>query len=405
MQLYLHIVELYANIVAYRKGINMIIRQLWLNRIENAWQKHSIIWLPGVRRAGKTSVCKSIKNCEYFDCELPRIRRLMEDPEDFFQNLGPNRIVLDEIHRLPDPSELLKIAADHFPHIKIIATGSSTLSASKKFKDTLTGRKTKIWLSPLLLSESELFGSKKLEHRLLHGGLPPFFISKDLPEEDFNEWLDDYWAKDIQELFSISNKYSFQRFTELIMANSGNLFEATKFATPCEVSRTTINKYLHILDQTFVAHIIKPFTNYINSEIVSAPKVYGFDTGFVCHHKHWNKLRQEDYGILLEHIVLNELLSQFPSCKLQYWRDKAKHEIDFIFFKNRRQQQPTAIECKWSANNFNPKNLHKFRSRYPDGNNFVITNDINKAYTRNFDDIKVTFINIHQLVSQFNKIE
>jgi hypothetical protein len=36
--------------------------------------------------------------------------------------------------------EMLKIAADHYPDIKVIATGSSRLSASAKFKDTLAGR-------------------------------------------------------------------------------------------------------------------------------------------------------------------------------------------------------------------------------------------------------------------------
>ena len=158
---------------------------------------------------------------------------MMDDPEAFLQSLSGKNVVLDEIHRLTNPSELLKIAADHYPDTKIIATGSSTLSASKKFRDTLTGRKIKIWLAPMLYSESKLFGNDNLEHRLLHGGLPPFFMQDELPEVEFVEWLDGYWAKDVQELFNISNKHSFQRFTELLLANSGNIFEATKYASPC----------------------------------------------------------------------------------------------------------------------------------------------------------------------------
>jgi len=39
-----------------------------------------------------------------------------------------------------------------------------------------------------------------LKHRLLRGGLPPFFLAEDLEERDFQEWIDAYWAKDIQEL-------------------------------------------------------------------------------------------------------------------------------------------------------------------------------------------------------------
>jgi predicted AAA+ superfamily ATPase len=80
-------------------------------------------------------LCQTLSDIEYFDCELPRVRRLMEDRQEFLDSVGDGRIVLDEIHRLPNPSELLKVAADHYPKLQIVATGSSTLGASAKFKD------------------------------------------------------------------------------------------------------------------------------------------------------------------------------------------------------------------------------------------------------------------------------
>ncbi len=122
----------------------MIKRNDWIERIEKALETRTIIWLAGVRRVGKTTLCQSLENIEYFDCELPRIRRQMEDPQDFLDSLHGKRVVLDEIHRLPNPSELLKIAADHYPDVHIIATGSSSLGASSKFGDTLTRRKRDI---------------------------------------------------------------------------------------------------------------------------------------------------------------------------------------------------------------------------------------------------------------------
>lgn len=62
------------------------------------------------------------------------------------------------------------------------------------------------------------FGDTDLPHRLLHGGLPPFFLSQEQPERDFQEWMDAYWAKDIQKLFRPEWRASFQRFVELLMA-------------------------------------------------------------------------------------------------------------------------------------------------------------------------------------------
>ena len=96
----------------------MIIRRLvWENLIERLWEKRSIIWLMGVRRLGKTMLCKSVPDSTYFDCESPRTRVLLEDPESFLKQYQGQRLVLDEIHRLNNPTELLKIAADHFPQI------------------------------------------------------------------------------------------------------------------------------------------------------------------------------------------------------------------------------------------------------------------------------------------------
>ena len=43
--------------------------------MEKSWVKRSIVWLKGVRRAGKTSLAQTLDRIEYFDCELPRVRR------------------------------------------------------------------------------------------------------------------------------------------------------------------------------------------------------------------------------------------------------------------------------------------------------------------------------------------
>jgi len=116
-------------------------RHSWLEKIEKAWQHRSILWLSGVRRVGKTCLSQTLPNIEYFDCELPRIRRMMDGPESFLEDLRRRRIILDEIHCLGNPSELLKIVADYYPDIQVLAIGSSTLGASTKFRDTLAGRK------------------------------------------------------------------------------------------------------------------------------------------------------------------------------------------------------------------------------------------------------------------------
>ncbi len=380
----------------------MVQREYWIKRIEEGWEKRSVVWLSGVRRIGKTYLTRSLQEIEYFDCELPRVRRMMEDSQSFLEGLKGKRIVLDEIHRLENPSELLKISADHYKDIHILATGSSTLGATRKFKDTLTGRKFELWLTPLMSNDLEDFGNTSLPHRFLHGGLPPFFLENQIPEKEYQEWMDAFWAKDIQELFRIERKYPFQKFFELIMAGSGGIFEATRYAAPCEVSRSTISNYLQILESTFVVHVIRPFSSHKVTEIVSAPKVYGLDTGFICYHRGWDTLRKEDLGYLWEHYVLNELQAQLQTRKINYWRDKRGHEIDFIWLK--RGHQPITIECKWSAGQFDPAGVKAFRHQYPQGENFLVAPDVDRPYSKHYDDIQLQCVNLSELVNRLKNI-
>lgn len=175
--------------------MRMVQRRFWQKLVEQNWRERSVVWLAGVRRVGKTFLCQSLDDIEYFDCELPRTRRMMEDAQAFLEGLGKRRIVLDEVHRLPNPSELLKIAADHYPNIRVLATGSSTLGASAKFKDTLAGRKRNVWLTPMCLEDLKDAKHIDFRHRFLRGGLPPFFLAESFPERDVQEWVDAYWVK------------------------------------------------------------------------------------------------------------------------------------------------------------------------------------------------------------------
>ena len=326
----------------------------------------------------------------------------MEDPEAFLDAHKGKRVVLDEIHRLPNPSELLKIAADHYPTVRIIATGSSTLGATRKFRDSLTGRKGEIWLTPAMSDDLDSLHVKSLEKRLYRGGLPPFLLADAPNENDFQEWMDSYWAKDIQEMFRLERRQSFLRFVELLLTASGGIFEATRYARASEVSRPTIANYLSVLETTYVAHVIRPYSTGKVAEIVAAPKVYGFDTGFVCYFRGWHTPRPDDLGLLWEHYVLNEIHARLQTRRIQYWRDKQGHEVDFVLA--RRGAPPVAVECKWSARDFDPKPLKAFAARYPKAQHFVVASDVDRAYPKRFDTLNVTFTGLDGLVDRLAKI-
>ena len=93
--------------------------------------------------------------------------------------------------------------------------------------------------------------------------------------------------------------------------------------------------------------------------------------------------------MLWEHFVLNELMTRTQNRDIAYWRDKRGHEIDFVLA--RRGKRPMAIECKWSADNFDPTNLRAFRQQHPVGENVVVAQDIDRAFSRTFGESRVRF--------------
>jgi predicted AAA+ superfamily ATPase len=381
----------------------MVRRDYWIERIEHLWTLRSIVWLTGVRRVGKTCLATSLSDVEYFDCDELAVRSSLRDPMTFLAALRGKRVVLDELHRLDDPTAVLKNAADHFPDVRIVATGSSRISASRKFRDSLTGRKYELHLRPLIAPDLAPFGDTDMTHRLAAGGLPEHFM-RSQPEAAFREWMDSFWVKDIQELFPVDQFGPFRRFVELVLADSSGIFEATRFAAACELSRPTISKYLAMLEATHVAIVVRPFTTRRATEIVAAPRVYGFDTGFVAHYRGWRTLRSEDLGFLWEHFVLNELLARLDLDRLHYWRDKRGHEVDLVL--GRPGRDPIAIECKWSQSRVDAfGGLAAFRRLYPSGENYVVTSDASRPLPVGGAGVVATVVPLEELVDRLRREE
>jgi uncharacterized protein len=367
----------------------MIIRPYWLEKLKNAWEKRPLVWLSGVRRSGKTTLCKMIPDVVYLNCDLPSVARQLENPEFFFRNLSEgSTVIFDEVHRIGNPSLTLKIGTDEFPHLKILATGSSTLAATKKFRDSLTGRKTQLFFPPVLWNEClNDFGIPDLDHRLLNGGLPEFLISENKREEFYSEWIDSYYARDIQELFSVRNRLGFLKLMQLLFMQSGGIFEITSLAKESELSRPTVMSHLEALTVAHAISFVKPFYGGGKKEIVKRPKVYAFDTGFVTHVKGWKEIRETDRGLLWEHLVLDMLRVTFGN--VFYWTDKDKNEVDFII-KGHGNEVHT-IECKINPEKYSSNSIQKFRGYYPKGRNYCLSPHIKDPYKLLIGELEVEF--------------
>jgi hypothetical protein len=125
-------------------------------------------------------------------------------------------------------------------------------------------------------------------------------------------------------------------------------------------------------------HLLRPFHGGGKREIVSRPKCYAFDTGFVTFEKGWNSLRDEDRGLLWEHLVLDSLRFRIADEDIFYWQDKSQRELDFVI--RRERGRVDAAECKINPDKLDTKSFKVFRELYPDGDNYLISPVVKKPY-------------------------
>ena len=358
----------------------MFVRDIWLKRLQPADLRRPVVWLSGVRRVGKTTLTRMVPDAVYMNCDLPSVVRALEDPELFLGERKPGAVlVLDEVHRLDDPSRLLKIAADEYPHLRVLATGSSTLAATRKFRDSLTGRKQTVHLCPVLWEEcAETFGVADLDRRLLHGGLPEPLLAERKVPEFFSEWIDSFYARDILELFGIRSRQGFLSLFRLLLRRSGGQIDYNRLAGLSELSRPTVKSHIEAMQAAHAVHLLPPFHGGGRREIVSRPKCYVFDTGFVTFERGWESIRDDDRGLLWEHLVLDTLRCRCPDEDIFYWRDKSRREVDFVVRRGRGRVD--VVECKVNPDRLDTTAIETFRGLYPEGENFIVSPAVKTPY-------------------------
>jgi len=169
---------------------------------------------------------------------------------------------------------------------------------------------------------------------------------------------------------------------------SGGLLEITSLSRESGLSRPTVMSHIESLTVAHAIYLVPPFFGGGRKEIIKRPKVYAFDTGFVCFVKGWNDIRETDRGILWEHLVLDVLRVKFGS--VFYWSDKGRNEIDFII--KGEANEVHIYECKINPEKFSLKALAKFRQFYPHGKNYCVSPSVNMPYKLQINLYEVEFI-------------
>lgn len=355
-------------------------------RIRELLFKGKMITLLGPRQTGKTTLTKKIigefgNEGAYFDCQLAEVRKhfVVGEPDALLELVAGKRIVaFDEAQTIQNIGTILKVFFDTYPHVQIIATGSSSFDLANKIKEPMTGRAFEFMLLPLSLDE---IGSVKsitvddLYEYMRLGQYPAVVGAETLreKEEAIKNIATNYLYKDIFVFEAIRNPKVFEDLLKLLAMQIGSTVSVNELAQSLGVTRTTVNRYMRLLEQSFIIKRIYSFSNNPRTELKKAFKVFFFDIGVR------NSLvdilspveSRAERGSLFENFFMMErmksgTLETFPP-ELMFWRTRKGMEIDVI------EKQGAAIrayECKWQ---YEDVKFTSFLERYPQATATVVT--------------------------------
>lgn len=415
-------------------------RTTYLPLAESLKEKYISVIL-GPRQTGKTTLVKKLindlklggvlkKDILFLNFDDPELRAdLTKNPKNFLQKTeqffgeslseltGKKYIFLDEVQKLPQIFDILKILYDsHQAKIKIVITGSSSLTLFKKSAETLAGRVRFYHLSPLSwreiiseiaplsnrsfikeIAESEITYKKYLKlqsnilpekekmifywnNYLISGSLPEIFLMKSQEKklEALRDYLATYIEREIKSLKQVGDEMLFLQTANAFLFQDAQILNLSALSSDIGIQRLTLKKYLHILGETFLVNSLYPFVKQ-SKQIAKSPKIYFFDHGLVNYSRKIYSLDQlnvsDRLGFVFENIIVNNLLVHFandyrPSA-LNFWRDYQGHEIDIVI-SNFEKIIPIEITYSNKINRQKMNNFKAFYKIFPKANNAFI---------------------------------
>jgi predicted AAA+ superfamily ATPase len=379
--------------------VETIFERQVISELNRYIQTDDVIVIHGARQVGKTSILMFLQNqlvnhsekTLYIDLEDSRFVTLLDrgvdeflnylrgegyDLPDFQQTGRKLFVMIDEIQYLSNPSSFLKLIADHHRYLKLIVSGSSSFEMKSKFKDSLVGRTVNFEIYPLSFREMLLFRgisyvpevplttikiqelqSLYLEYAL-YGGYPKIVLTPEIEKKEryLQQIIDTYVRKDIRDLAEINDVNRFNNLLEVLAAQSGNLLNISELSNTCGLSIQTVERYLFLLEQTYILKLVHPFSQNLRSEITKRPKVFFLDTGLM--QMLWLKhLQKTILGPVFETSLFTELIKKYGPEPVTFWRTTDKQEIDFVI---KRPEGPLPVEAKVQFPRTHPQAFKRF---------------------------------------------
>jgi uncharacterized protein len=318
---------------------------------ERVFRPGKVVLIYGARRVGKTALLRKLLDGHvgsvFFstgeDADLAGIlgSRKSETYRLFFQNY--DIIAIDEAQYLSDVGRSLKMLVDLFPETSFLVTGSSSFGLSQEVSEPLTGRNLVQTLYPISLGElrsveEPLDVYRRFESLLLYGMYPEVFAYSDVAGkiEYLTNLRNSHLFRDILMLERVKSSQKLQDIVTLLALQIGREVSLNEIATTVGLARNTVERYIDLLEKSFVIRKLPAFSRNLRKEVGKSAKYYFLDTGVRnAVINNFNRLElRNDTGALWENFVVMEMLkaheAQQTGARFWFWRTYDQQKIDLV---------------------------------------------------------------------------
>lgn len=362
-----------------------------------------VVLIHGPRQCGKSTLARMLGDkrgyaYQSFDNDVTR-SAAVADPIGFVDGM-PDRVILDEIQRVPELFTSIKASVDRDRRPgRFLLTGSANVLLVPKLADSLAGRMAIQRLHPFAQCEltgrssaflDHLFTAKfpgrrltrlrdELPARITAGGYPPALARPEGRRRDnwYRDYIDTLVKRDVRDLARISALDALPRLLRMAASRTAQLFNLSDLASSFQLSRVTIGDYVTLLEHVFLLDRLPTWHSNRASRLVKTPKLHLGDTGLACGLLGLDAAvlaaDRAQLGPLLETFVYQELrrLASWHerSHDFYHFRDRDQVEVDIVIERGAAQLAGVEVKAAATVTATDFRGLRKLRDMA--GNRFV----------------------------------
>jgi len=216
-----------------------------------------------------------------------------------------------------------------------------------------------------------------LEKILTYGLYPEFYLSsKNLAQKLIETISSQYLYQDVLEFEQIKKPQTIVRLLELLAMQLGSETSTNELATNLQVNRDTVERYLDLLEKSFVIFRLRSFSRNLRKEIAKKQKIYFFDVGIrnAILNRYNSLSLRDDIGGLWENFLVAERIKRQDRQEIPFnnyfWRTHDQKEIDYL---EEVDGHLYAYEFKWAGQKV--KKPKEFLKTYPKATFKLVTKD------------------------------